>query len=63
MWQCNDTAMNVDQMLGMASQIGTEMAPVFAAGARNASAVCYANPNICDPGNSQKYGACFPARC
>lgn len=50
--QCNDTASNVQQLLGMASMIGTQMAPVFATGARNASAICLANQNVCD-GESQ----------
>ena len=51
--QCNDTASNLQQLLGMASMIGTQMAPVFATGARNASAICLANQNVCDPGASQ----------
>lgn len=53
MSQCNDTASNLQQLLGMASMIGTQMAPVFATGATNASAICLANQNVCDPGNSQ----------
>ena len=51
--QCNDTANGLQQLLGMASMIGTQMAPVFATGARNASAICLANQNVCEPGDSQ----------
>jgi len=52
-FQCNDTASNVRDMLSMAGQIGAEMAPVFAAGASNATAICYGHPDICSgPNNS-----------
>ncbi len=52
-FQCNDTASNVADMLSMAGQIGAEMAPVFAAGASNATAICYGHPDICSgPNNS-----------
>ena len=51
--QCNDTAYGLQQTLGMASMIGTQMAPVFAAGATNSTAICHSNQNICDPGKSQ----------
>ena len=58
--QCNDTAYGLQQTLGMASMIGTQMAPVFATGATNSTAICLANPNVCDAGNSQPRCASRP---
>jgi hypothetical protein len=64
-FQCNDTASNVRDMLSMAGQIGAEMAPVFAAGASNATAICYGHPDICSgpnnsPGTPLPRWACGP---